>query len=189
MSNCENVKQILIDLINGNIQYMNNPIYQEERSETKLSQHPCIVVVSCSDSRVSIPLIFNYPQIGVFFEVKTAGQVLTSSDLESIKYAVDHLNPIAILMLEHTNCGAVIATIDSINDHKIRTEYPTITTSIINSVEKVMNNGLAREELIYHSIVQNIIDKSDQLTFLFGNKIIIVPALYNVSSGKVSFLK
>jgi len=192
--NSKNIERHLKNLIKGNNNFIKNPTYIIEREKTKDHQDPCIIVISCSDSRVSIPTIFNYPHLGVFFEIKTAGQVLNSSDLESIKYAVMNYDVLLIIMLGHTNCGAVIATVESIVEPKkynLRNEFPTITSSIAPSVEKVIRKhpSCLKKKLIYKSIIENILDKTLQLEFLFGDKMYIVPALYNLSSGEVTFFR
>lgn len=122
------------------------------------------------------------------FEVKTAGQVLTSSDLESIQYAVDHLGPSFLIIMGHTNCGAAIATVDA--NKEIKREFPTIVTQIRPAVDEVLfrNPKISHRKLIKRSIVQNIINKRNELEYLFGKRVVVVPALYNISSGKVTWL-
>lgn len=189
---CDNLEELIQNLIEGNQTFIDNPKYEVERNETQ-HQDPCVIVVSCSDSRVSIPVVFNFKNLGVFFEVKTAGQVLNSSDLESIKYAVDSYDTLAIIMLGHTGCGAVKATVESITDPEkrgLRNEFPTITSNIAPSVYKVMQSNKvdSKEQLVSKSIIQNIFDKTRQLEFLFGDQMHVIPALYNILSGKVTLL-
>lgn len=191
MACCESLEDFLAVLAKGNATFINDPKYKIERKRTKDHQHPCIVVVSCSDSRVSVPVIFSLPNLGTFFEVKVAGQVMNASDLESVKYAVHTHDPLAIIMLGHTNCGAVKATVDSIieNNTEIRTDFPTITGSIAPAVYEVLaNKNFDKEDLILDSIIQNIHNKTQQLKFLFGDQIDIIPAIYNLATGKVTFL-
>ena len=78
----------------------------------KLSQQPSVIVLSCSDSRCSVPVLFNQLHLGQIFEIKTAGNVMDASCLESIKYALQNIEPPPklIVVLAHTGCGALTAS-------------------------------------------------------------------------------
>lgn len=187
---CDNLEQLLKNLYEGNQTFVHDPRYKKERQEN-LEQDPCVIVVSCSDARVSIPVIFSFPYVGTFFEVKTAGQILDSSDLESIKYAVTSYQALAIIMLGHTGCGAVESTVKSIIDpdkRYLRTEFPTITTTIAPAVYKVLQSDIPKTQVLHQSIIQNTLDRAEQLKFTFGDQLPIIPAVYNISTGKVTLL-
>ena len=192
-NNSKKLEALVLKLVKGSKAFIDNPKYQAEREKVKNYQDPHFIVVSCSDSQVSVPIIFNNLHLGTFFEIKTAGQVLTSSDLESIKYAVDNYNSLAIIMLGHTNCGAVESTVESIISSnperraEIRNAFPTITTSIAPAVHKALKVDHRQEDLVLNAIVENIFNKTRELEFLFGNRISIIPALYDLITGKVTF--
>lgn len=171
-------------LIKRNKSFVSNKNFEKQRSKLTTTQHPEVVLVSCSDSRLDISYIFDL-DLGQIFEIRTAGQVLTSSDIESIKYALDHLHVKIIIVMGHTNCGAVTAAVNSLKDDKIRSEYPTITSTIIGSVEKVYNEYKTNnDKLIYNSIIQNAIDGANRLSYLFPD-VTVIPFLYDVKTGKV----
>lgn len=171
-------------LIKRNKSFVSNKNFENQRSKLATTQHPEVVLVSCSDSRLDISYIFDL-ELGQIFEIRTAGQVLTSSDIESIKYALDHLHVKIIIVMGHTNCGAVTAAVNSLKDDKIRSEYPTITSTIIGSVEKVYNEYKTNnDKLIYNSIIQNAIDGANRLSYLFPD-VTVIPFLYDVKTGKV----
>lgn len=135
--------------------------------------------------------LHNFPYLGSFFEIKTAGQILDSSDLESIKYAVTNYDALAIIMLGHTGCGAVEATVQSIvNPEKrhLRTEFPTITTIIAPAVYKVLQSNTPKDRVLHQSIIQNILDRTQQLKFTYGDHMPIISAIYNIASGKINLL-
>ena len=186
---CNNLKDFIINLSEGNASFMRNSMSVRERFCSEI-QNPCVIVISCSDSRVSVPVIFNYPSVGIFFEIKTAGQVLSESDIESIKYAILNFNCLAILVLGHTKCGAVTSTVESLFNSEINNSFPVLISSISPSVYKVINNKNihSKEDLINKSIFQNTIDKSLYLDSIFGNDIQIIAAIYDVSTGEVNFL-
>lgn len=175
-------------LMTKNKSFVSNKSFADQRSKLATTQHPEAIMVSCSDSRLDVSYIFDL-NLGQIFEIRTAGQVLTSSDIESIKYAVEHLNVKFIIVMGHTNCGAVTAAVNSIKEEKIRDEFPTITSSIIGSVEKVYNQYKGnKDKLIYNSIIQNILDCVNKLSFLFPS-VSVIPFLYDVKTGKVCEIK
>ncbi len=186
---------IIQTLTEGNQRFVNNLKYQKERNETKNHQHPNVVVVSCSDSRSTVPLIFDLPQLGKVFEIKTAAEALASSDIESIKYAITHLESSveAIIVLGHTNCGGVKATVETIldpNNKKPRREYPTIVRNVKNAAMQVINNhpDWSLEQIVNATAAQNAIDKAKEIEFLLDGVAPIIPAIYDISSGKVTWL-
>jgi len=73
-------------------------------------QRPIATIVSCSDSRVPVEVIFNQLLAGTFFVIRVAGNVVSDSSVRgSIEYAVMHLKTPYLLVLGHTECGAVKA--------------------------------------------------------------------------------
>ncbi len=71
-------------------------------------QQPNVIVLSCSDSRVSPELVFDQ-SLGDLFVVRAAGNVAGPVGLGSIEYAVDHIHSSVLVVLGHQKCGAVIA--------------------------------------------------------------------------------
>lgn len=74
-------------------------------------QHPFAVVVGCADSRVPPELVFD-EGLGDLFVIRAAGEVLDTSVVGSVEYAVEHLGVPLVVVLGHENCGAVRAAID-----------------------------------------------------------------------------
>ena len=190
------------DLVKGNLEFVNNHEYDRERRETATGQNPCSVVVTCSDSRVSAPIIFSNTSLGSFFEVETAGQTLGANDIESIKYAVTELGAKLVVVLGHTNCGAVKSTIESLWEPKIRNEFPAIVNDILPSVliemrkmgvdaQDVKNNPKLKEKLLEKSIIRNAIDQAQVVAFLMNLKCNkeVIPGVYNIRTGKVKWLQ
>lgn len=184
-------------LIAGNKRFIKDEKFAKERDRTAESQTPTYIIISCSDSRVSVPLIFDMPYLGKIFEVKTAGQNLASSDLESIKYAIDHLDEKveAVIVLGHTKCGAVEATVKSLKDnkegHDIRRDFPTIVRNILPAVLRVLKRTgkkIKFDKLVKKSVYQNAIDGAETVRFLLDGRSPVIPAVYNIKTGKVVFL-
>jgi len=83
------------------------------RKELGASQHPFVVVLTCSDSRVAPELIFDQG-LGDLFVIRTAGNIPDNVALGSIEYGVLHLKAPLLVVLGHEKCGAVTATLDHI---------------------------------------------------------------------------
>src|SRR5699024_7113453 len=78
----------------------------KQRAPLKKGQNPSIIVLSCADSRVTPELIFNQ-KLGSLFVVRVAGQVVDDVVVDSIEFAVANFNPQIIVVLGHSDCGAV----------------------------------------------------------------------------------
>jgi len=99
----------------GNIRWrskMEERDWSEERAETtRCGQHPFAVVLSCMDSRVPPELIFDRG-LGEIFVIRVAGPVLDHDQLASLEYAVVKKHVKLVLVLGHTDCGAVRGAVD-----------------------------------------------------------------------------
>ena len=154
-------------------------IGEDVRTEAaRNGQKPYAVVVTCADSRVVPEFIFSVG-IGELFTVRTAGNVATPAVLGSVEYAVDHLGVEAVIVLGHTNCGAVAAT-------KNAPGYG-YTDLLIEEIRQAI--GLTTDEraasiLNARASAANIREKLD----LPRKNVLCVPALYDVETGNVLFL-
>ena len=83
--------------------------YAEDRKKLAEDQHPFAVVLCCSDSRVVPEILFDQ-QLGDLFVIRNAGNVVDEDVLGSVEYAVEHLESPLVVVLGHSNCGAVTAT-------------------------------------------------------------------------------
>ena len=103
-----------MDIEQGNknfINKINNDIsLKERRDELVNGQQPEVLVITCSDSRVVPEMIFNC-SLGDIFVIRTAGNVINEGELATVEYAIEHLKVKRIIVLGHTHCGAVHASI------------------------------------------------------------------------------
>ena len=103
-----------MDLENGNKQFINkinnNKELKERRDNLVKGQHPDTLVITCSDSRVVPETIFNC-SLGDIFVIRTAGNVINEGELATVEYAIEHLKVKRVVVLGHTHCGAVHASI------------------------------------------------------------------------------
>jgi len=100
------------------INKINNDINLKElRDNLVKGQHPEVLVITCSDSRVVPEFIFN-ASLGDIFVIRTAGNVINEGELATVEYAIEHLKVKRIIVLGHTHCGAIHASI-----HKEKGRY------------------------------------------------------------------
>ncbi|MGL4339178.1 MAG: carbonic anhydrase [Rhodoglobus sp.] len=110
----------------------------ERRQELALTQAPDAALFGCSDSRLAAEIIFD-KGIGDLFVVRNAGQVISSSVIGSLEYAVGVLRVPLIVVLGHDRCGAVQAAIDSQGPQapQLPPHIATLISPIIPAVRRV----------------------------------------------------
>lgn len=179
------VDEIIRKLKAGNERYLHTTntigdISAEKRSDTaKHGQHPFAVIVACSDSRVIPEAIFSCG-IGELFVVRVAGNVTDDAVLGSIEYAAEHLHCPLVIVLGHTQCGAVAAAMEG--------GAEGYTKSI---TDKIMRAIGAEKDARRASWLNAGSTVSCIRAAFTGNKelenVRIMGAMYDVESGKVEF--
>ena len=107
-------------------------------------QKPTATIVCCSDSRVPVEVIFDHLRPGTFFVVRVAGNVVADYSVKgSIEYAVMHLNTPYLIVLGHTECGAVKASLQGVNEgdmgrlvSHIKLENKELNKAVMENVPK-----------------------------------------------------
>ena len=173
----------------GNTQYLMDKEQvgtgEQVRRALVSGQSPYAIILSCADSRVIPESIFD-ANAGELFVCRVAGNIANTSTIASIEYAVAHIGTKLIVVLGHQSCGAVTAALTGgDNGHNLNHLCAHITPAIhasesseVNDVVKVnaeMNSKALGER---SQIINDALNK--------GLK--IVPAYYNLDSGKVDFL-
>lgn len=158
--------------------------------EVAAAQAPFATIVGCSDSRVPNEIIFDQG-VGDLFIVRTAGQVSTYASWGSIEFAADLLGTKLIVVLGHTQCGAVSAAVKL-------PEVPGHIVTLINAIKPAVEK--AREQhpadLLDAAIRENIRQQVEQLKSLEPTlakrvregSVKIIGALYHLDTGTVEFL-
>ena len=106
------------------------------RLQLRTGQNPFAVVFSCSDSRVPAEIIFDQG-LGDLFVVRTAGEVIDSSVIGSIEFAIADLGVSLVVVLGHEKCGAIAATISALSHGDIPPGY------IRDLVQQIAPSGMA----------------------------------------------
>jgi carbonic anhydrase len=158
-------------------------------------QHPFAVVLGCSDSRVPPELVFDQG-FGDLFVVRIAGNVVDTDVTASIEYAVDHLDTQLIVVMGHSSCGAVSATVDHLENPD---GEPAEVVSLMYRIEPAIAGSspdMSRQERIDRAIKRNVELAVRRLSrvpdlrrSIAAGRIKIVGAVYDMHTGKVAFLK
>lgn len=159
--------------------------------ETENHQTPFAVVVTCSDSRVAPEIIFD-EGIGDLFVIRTAGNLMSDLELGSIEYAVEHLGASLVVVLGHTECGAVKAFVEG---GKTCGHITQIVESLAAEEEEkqvLLYEGkdlkACIEGNILHGVTQIRADDPVLSEAIEHGKLTVVPMLYDVHTGKVEVL-
>ena len=164
----------------GNKQYLETSDAALRSETAENGQHPYAIVVCCSDSRVIPEQIFS-ADIGDLFVIRVAGNVLDQHQLGSIEYATEHLHCQHIIVLGHTGCGAVTATLHGGGDGFIK----YITDDILEAIGSERDPDKACCLNVEHAV--------DRLKREFAShpevgEAVIEGAIYDIKTGEVRWL-
>jgi carbonic anhydrase len=165
------------------------------REETaKLGQHPFVTILSCSDSRVPLELVFDQG-IGDIFVVRVAGNVCGPSEMGSVEYGVDHVGTPLLVVLGHSQCGAVTAATMSADVHgAIKPLVARITPAVKEAQAAHPDTHgkdllpAATEANVWNSIKELLTQSHATRELVKHGKLKVVGAIYDVKSGKVRWL-
>jgi carbonic anhydrase len=155
------------------------------RAHTEEHQEPFAAVLSCADSRVPVELVFDQ-SIGHVFVVRVAGNIATPDTIASLEYGAAVLGTMAILVLGHTNCGAVKATLaGKAVPGQISTLYQYIHPATSGAHGDVAT-AIRQNATLQASVLR---DSSPVLADLVKQKkLVIRAAVYDIGNGKVTML-
>jgi carbonic anhydrase len=195
----ENLLEVLLE---GNLRFAeDHPIHPDQTLERlrdlNQGQHPVAAIISCSDSRVPPELVFDQG-LGDLFVIRNAGNIVSDYEIGSVEYAVEVLGVPLVIVMGHTNCGAIHAFADYDHDHAHI--YPEYIQKIIDYIEseeeekalpRNIPNFLERaiEANILHGVheLKKNIPQADSL--MTANKLRIIGALYDMETGKVRLVE
>lgn len=193
------MQESLKKLVEGNRRFAQGKSLHPNRSEELRNalldgQNPYAVVISCSDSRVPVEIIFDVG-LGDIFVIRTAGQVLSNETMGSLEYAVHDLGVKFIMIMGHDNCGAVKSAMKAYKAGENLTPNLKILLNHIYPVfEKMDESGQSSlENAVRLNIEYQVEDLLNKDTYLAQkvkeNKIMVVGAKYSLDSGLVEIIK
>lgn len=171
---------------------MNDPALRQTLAK---GQAPFAIIVTCSDSRLGENYIFDQ-ELGRLFTIREAGNCPDTQGLASIEYAAEHLGSKLVVVMGHDACGAVKAVSDSgpsilpgnlwslqaAMSGLLESVHPEAGESPAGRLGKLVQSNAERQARIVlnrSAIVQHLVA---------SGKIKVVPAVYELASGKVKFL-
>ncbi|MGA7979813.1 MAG: carbonic anhydrase [Chromatiaceae bacterium] len=171
---------------------------QTRRSELLASQSPFAVVLGCSDSRVPVEMIFDHG-LGDLFVIRVAGNICAPSQVGSVEFAAERFGTRLVVVLGHTRCGAVQATLEELQrptENQSR-NLRSIVDRIRPSVEGLLVTELRHERaaLALQAIRANVRVSANHLRhgsdlleqLIQKDGLLIVGAEYSLETGEVDF--
>ena len=191
-------RQALDILIEGNQRFKNNVLREPDmlrvRDEIVDKQHPFASVLSCSDSRTTVELIFDQ-NLGDIFSVRLAGNIASIKAIGSLEFSCKYLGSKLVVVMGHSNCGAIKAACDHYKGGNIGEIIELIDPAVL--LEKTItdksdsSNDAFVERVCFHNVevqMERILKRSSLLTDMIEKKEIgLVGAVYNLASGQVEF--
>lgn len=185
-------------IMDGNARYAANTAARKDfsvgRAARASAQYPIAGIISCADARVSPELAFDQGP-GDLFVVRLAGNFVNNDGLASIEYGVKYLGIPLLMVLGHTGCGAVDATIKVLKDNA---ELPGHLPELVNSIKPAVEAAKKKNpsDLLVEATAENVrynmnrLSTSDPIVskLVKDNKIKIVGGVYDIASGKVNLL-
>jgi len=182
----------LKELMDGNGRYMSGKLTSFEHDLAMLKQHteekqePFAAVLSCADSRVPVELVFDQ-SIGHVFVTRVAGNVITPELIGSLEYGAAVLGTKVILVMGHSNCGAVKATIQGKEvPGQISSLFPHIQPAVDQAgsdlVAAIKANAKNQAELLRKSstVISGMVK---------AGTVKVVAGYYDVGNGSVTLLQ
>jgi len=175
------------------------PLFSKtSRDELAADQEPFAIILGCSDSRVPAEIIFDQG-LGDLFVIRVAGNIVAPSQVGSVEFAVSRFGTRLVVVLGHSQCGAILATIDELTRGSDNTSrnIRSIVDRVKPSVESIMSTELRNDTdaLVKAAIRANVRASADHLRH--GSEIIeksiqddgllVVGAEYSLETGTVDF--
>ena len=183
-------------LIEGNKRFMANLKTDHDHLElinqTREGQYPFAVILSCMDSRTSVELIFDQG-LGDLFSIRIAGNIVNNDILASIEYAVKYVGSKVLMVLGHTECGAIKSARDGVSDGHLTDLLARIQPSISKALLHEDRDYLFPDKVAYANVensLEQILTRSKIVKEMFeAGRIGIIGGVYNIENGQVDFFK
>ncbi len=188
--------QVITDLLAGNARFAANTELERNgaaqvKESAEIGQHPQAIVLSCIDSRVPVELLFDMG-VGDIFVTRVAGNVVSGDILGSLEYACGHSTAKVVMVLGHTDCGAVHSAVSGAEGGNmtgmLAKIHPAIDECRTSGLEgKALEAAVVKENV--HNMIDIIRSESEELAHLEKEgRIKIIGALFNLETGVVSLL-
>ena len=153
-------------------------------------------VMTCSDSRVPVELLFDAGVMDIFV-IRVAGIISDTDEIGSIEYGLAHVNTPVMVVLGHTQCGAVTAVTHAVHGtgHALERNIPPLVDNIEPAVRRAMkmHSGVHGDAIIPYAIEENVWQSIEDLflqspstrDLVRQGKTKVVGAVYDVGNGSI----
>jgi carbonic anhydrase len=169
------------------------------RAQLAAAQEPFAIVLGCSDSRVPVELVFNQGP-GDLFVIRVAGNIVAPSLIGSVEFAADRFGTRLVVVLGHSSCGAIAATIEEL--HRPTPNPSPNQRAIVDRIRPGVERIVARHEaegalaVEHAAMTANVRASVEQLRhgskviegLLASDGLIVTGAWYSLETGNVEFL-
>jgi carbonic anhydrase len=171
---------------------------EKRRRELATSQEPFAIILGCSDSRVPAELVFDQG-LGDLFVIRVAGNIVAPSQVGSVEFAAARFGTRLVVVLGHSKCGAILATIDELRrpSHDQSKNLRSIVDRVRPSVETLVASEVGRDEdaLVRNAVRANIRASANHLrhgseileSLIQHDGLLVVGAEYSLETGEVDF--
>jgi carbonic anhydrase len=171
---------------------------QSRRRELAAGQEPFAIILGCSDSRVPAEIVFDQG-LGDLFVIRVAGNIVAPSQIGSVEYAAERFGTRLVVVLGHSQCGAVQATLEELMrpTEKQSRNLASIVNRIRPSVEALLTTAARHDSdaLVDAAVRSNVRASAkhlrhgseilEQLIQIDG--LLVVGAEYSLDTGVVDF--
>lgn len=176
------------------------PASREHRAGAAKPQNPFAIILACSDSRVPTELIFDRG-IGDLFVIRVAGNIVAPSQIGSIEYAAEQFGTRLVVVLGHSNCGAVIATLQelALKESHRSPNLRAIVDRIRPAVEPVLkhHSDVDDDAVLEKCVRANIQASVEQLRhgslileqLIDSGDLHVIGAEYSIETGNIAFFE
>lgn len=170
------------------------------RTELASGQEPFAIILGCSDSRVPAEIVFDQG-LGDLFVIRVAGNIVAASQVGSVEFAAERFGTPLVVVLGHSRCGAVQATVDELMQprEKRSRNLGSIVDRIRPSVEALLATELRHnaEALVDQAVRANVRVSANHLRhgseilerLIEKNGLMVVGAEYSLETGLVDFFE
>ncbi len=186
--------------VEGKSEYPNTDAARRiQAGQENQGKHAYATILSCSDSRVPVELIFDAGIMDIFV-VRVAGNVCDTDEIGSVEYGLAHVHTPVFVVLGHTQCGAVTAVTHALHGkgHAVERNIPQLVDNIEPAVRRAMelHSDVKDDAIIPYAIEENIWQAVEDLfmksaatrNIVKSGKAKVVGALYDVGNGSVTWL-
>lgn len=181
-------------LLAGNKRYRESRLAHPDQNEARRmmvshSQQPFAVILSCSDSRVPPEIVFD-EGLGDLFVIRNAGHVVDKAVLGSIEYAVGHLKVPLVLVLGHSECGAVKAAVDQLREAHLANIVEAISPAVKQARKSPgdlwQNSVRENVRVAVHALASSKPVLSERVS---AGTIRVAGAQYDLASGGIELIR